>query len=120
MIILTLSQTLFHWLSIIVSVLLYFVFALIYNGACVDCLDLNNIPFWVMQHSMGTIQFWSVCLLAAVLALLPRVCLITLRNSLRPPEVVRVVQAAAAAAAACASSDVELYKSSTAHLVRSN
>ena len=56
MIILTLSQTLFHWLSIIVSVLLYFVFALIYNGACVDCLDLNNIPFWVMQHSMGTIQ----------------------------------------------------------------
>ena len=49
-------QTLFHWLSIIVSVLLYFVFALIYNGACVDCLDLNNIPFWVMQHSMGTIQ----------------------------------------------------------------
>ena len=61
-----------------------------------------------------------MCLLAAVLALLPRVCLITLRNSLRPPEVVRVVQAAAAAAAACASSDVELYKSSTAHLVRSN
>ena len=45
-----------------------------------------------------------------------RVCLITLRNSLRPPEVVRVVQAAAASASA--SSDVELYKSSTAHLVR--
>ena len=42
-------QTLYHWLSIIVSVLLYFVFALIYNGACVDCMDLNNIPFWVMQ-----------------------------------------------------------------------
>ena len=61
-----------------------------------------------------------MCLLAAVLALLPRVCLITLRNSLRPPEVVRVVQAAAAQAAACASSDVELYKSSTAHLVRRN
>ena len=65
-------QTLYHWLSIIVSVLLYFVFALIYNGACVDCMDLNNIPFWVMQHSMGTVQFWSICLLAAVLALLPR------------------------------------------------
>ena len=61
---------------------------------------------------MGTVQFWSICLLAAVLALLPRVCVITLRNSLRPPEVVRVVMQAASAAAASASatSDVELYK----------
>ena len=45
-----------------------------------------------------------------------RVCLITLRNSLRPPEYVRVVQAYAASANAV--TDAELYKSSTAHLVR--
>ena len=45
-----------------------------------------------------------------------RVCLITLRNSLRPPEYVRVVQAYAASANAV--TDAELYKSSTANLVR--
>ncbi len=60
-------------MSIIVSVFFYFVFALIYNGMCVNCLGPDNpVPYWVIQRSMGTVQFWAICLLAAVMAVLPR------------------------------------------------
>lgn len=83
-------------MSIIVSICFYFIFALIYNGVCVDCLGSTSVPYWVIQHSMGTMHFWSICLLAAVLAVLPRIALKTLRNTMRPTDTVRVMQASAA------------------------
>lgn len=55
----------------VLSILVYFVFALVYNGMCVDCYGLT-VPYWVMQHTMGTLQFWVICLLSAFLAVLPR------------------------------------------------
>ncbi len=67
----TKSWTIVHWVSILLSILLYFVFALIYNGVCVDCFGLNA-PFWVMQHAMNTPHFWVIIILAAVAAVLPR------------------------------------------------
>jgi len=65
------QQTIVHWISIIISIFAYFVFALIYNGVCIDCFGLN-VPFWVMQHAMGTVHFWVVCMLVSVAAVLPR------------------------------------------------
>ena len=49
------------------------VFALLYIGLCIDCSGLQN-PYWVMQHCMGTINFWLVSLITAVIAILPRLC----------------------------------------------
>ena len=49
----------------------FFVFALGYNAVCTDCVTYDP-PFWVMQHAMGTPQFWLVTLLSAVAAILPR------------------------------------------------
>ena len=64
-------QTLVHWMSIVLSVAVYFGFALLYNGACPTCFGMANL-YWVVQNSMGTPTFWLVSLLAAVLAVLPR------------------------------------------------
>ena len=68
----TKSWTIVHWLSNIVSILLYFVFALVYNGICVDCFFGSSAPFWVMQYTMSTLHFWVICALTSVLAVLPR------------------------------------------------
>ena len=67
------SWTIVHITSILLSIVAYFIFALLYNGLCVDCSGLQN-PFWVMQHCMGTANFWLVCLITAVIAVLPRFC----------------------------------------------
>ena len=67
------SWTVVHITSIILSILAYFIFALSYNYVCVDCSGLQN-PFWVMQYCMGTANFWLVCILTAVLAVIPRIC----------------------------------------------
>jgi hypothetical protein len=48
-------QTIIHWSSILLSVFLYFLFALLYNGFCITCFGLQN-PFWVLQvSSMGNV-----------------------------------------------------------------
>ena len=65
------SWTIVHIASILLSILAYFLFGLAYNGLCVSCSGLQN-PYWVMQHTMGTPNFWLVCILTAVLAVLPR------------------------------------------------
>ncbi len=51
----------------------------IYNGFCITCFGLQN-PFWVLQHSMGTIEFWLVGMLTAVLAVLPRFVSVQLKR----------------------------------------
>ena len=66
-----LLQTIIHWSSIILSVFVYFLFGLLYNGVCAGCVGLQN-PFWVMQHMMGTSEFWLVSLISSVTAVLPR------------------------------------------------
>ena len=58
-------------MSMLLSVAVYFGFALLYNGVCPTCFGMANL-YWVVQNSMGTPTFWLVSLLAAVLAVLPR------------------------------------------------
>ena len=64
-------QTWLHLLSLFLSVILYMGFALAYNAVCVGCHGLPN-PYWVMQHSVGTVDFWATLILTCALALLPR------------------------------------------------
>ncbi|CAN8006374.1 unnamed protein product [Ixodes hexagonus] len=65
------SWTLMHGMSIVASFLVYFGFALLYNGLCYDSQTLQN-PFWVMQHAMLSAPFWLCLLLIPVICCLPR------------------------------------------------
>jgi len=82
----TKSWTIMHWTSLMLSILFYFAFILVYNSFCITCFGLQN-PFWVIQVTMGTLEFWLVCLLTSVLALIPRVVCLVIKNCTRPDAV---------------------------------
>ncbi|XP_040564525.1 phospholipid-transporting ATPase VD isoform X2 [Lepeophtheirus salmonis] len=84
------SWTIIHWISLIVSIFSYFVFALLYSGVCVNCFGLQ-VPYWVMQHAMGTIQFWFILIYTSVVAVFPRTCIKALINTCRPNSVTEVL-----------------------------
>ena len=84
------SWTIVHITSILLSIMAYIVFALLYNGICVDCSGLQN-PFWVMQHCMGTVDFWLVCLVTAVIAVLPRFCGRVIESTIWPNSVTKAM-----------------------------
>jgi len=67
----TKSWTIVHWTSMILSILFFFAFVLVYNSFCITCFGLQN-PFWVIQHTMGSAEYWLVILLTSFTALLPR------------------------------------------------
>ena len=57
--------------GVILSVMIYVVFGLIYNGVCYECEGLTN-PYWVMQNSLTDPAQWLILLLTSVLVLGPR------------------------------------------------
>ncbi|XP_069780829.1 phospholipid-transporting ATPase VD isoform X2 [Narcine bancroftii] len=65
------TWTWIHWVFMLGSVLLYFVFALIYGGTCVNCNPPSN-PYWIMEHQLKQPLFYLVCAFATLIALLPR------------------------------------------------
>lgn len=88
----TKSWTIIHWSSLLLSFFLYFLFALLYNGFCVTCFGLQN-PYWVIQHSMGTAQFWLVCGISSILAAIPRITARVWQNTACPDPVVKIMTA---------------------------
>ena len=64
-------QTLFHLVAMVGSVVLYLVFSLIYNAACMVCNPPAN-PYWIMEKQLADPTFYLLCLLTPVVALLPR------------------------------------------------
>lgn len=65
------SQTVFHGITIIGSILLYFVFSAIYNAACIVCNHPTN-PYWIMERQFSNPTFYLICLITPTVALLPR------------------------------------------------
>ena len=53
--------------GVLLSVLIYVVFGLIYNGVCSECEGLTN-PYWVMQNSLTDPAQWLTLLLTGVIA----------------------------------------------------
>lgn len=53
------------------SVAVYFIVTLAYTAICVTCTPPSN-PYWVLQRQMVDPMFYLVCILATVVALLPR------------------------------------------------
>lgn len=64
-------QTLFHWITIIGSVVIYLTFSLIYNAVCVACNPPTD-PYWIMEKQLSEPAFYLVCLITPAIALLPR------------------------------------------------
>uniref|UniRef100_A0A663FHY8 Phospholipid-transporting ATPase n=1 Tax=Aquila chrysaetos chrysaetos TaxID=223781 RepID=A0A663FHY8_AQUCH len=74
------TWTLFHLVTMIGSVVFYFIFSLIYNAACVVCNPPTN-PYWVMEKQLSDPTFYLLCLITPVIALLPRFFIFALRGT---------------------------------------
>ncbi|KAL8211696.1 UNVERIFIED_CONTAM: hypothetical protein K2H54_013816 [Gekko kuhli] len=74
------TWTLFHGMTIIGSILLYFIFSTIYNAACIVCNHPTN-PYWIMEMQFSNPTFYLICLLTPTVALLPRFLIMALQGS---------------------------------------
>merc|ERR1719209_1696516 len=87
----TKSWTIFHWMAMLVSVVLYLGFGLTYNAVCSNCAGLTN-PYWVMQHGLMDPVQYLVLVITAVLSTLPRVFMRAVTNTLQPTGVITAVR----------------------------
>jgi len=87
----TKSWTIFHWMAMLVSVVLYLGFGLTYNAVCSNCAGLTN-PYWVMQHGLMDPVQYLVLIITAVLSTLPRVFMRAVTNTLQPTGVITAVR----------------------------
>ncbi|KJH47775.1 phospholipid-translocating P-type ATPase, flippase [Dictyocaulus viviparus] len=89
------------FLAMILSVVSFFVFALLYNGFVTAEWSWTNVkdtPVSTAQIAMIDPVFWLVVLLSIVLCLIPRFTFMTMKNSLRPSRVLKRRQIADAVA----------------------
>lgn len=70
-VVLSILQTIVHWVITVGSVAVYFIVTLAYSSICVTCNPPSN-PYWVLQSQMADPMFYLVCIIATVVALLPR------------------------------------------------
>ncbi|XP_054239269.1 phospholipid-transporting ATPase VD [Indicator indicator] len=82
------SLTWIHAAVMLGSILLYFVFTLVFGAACKTHSSPPN-PYWVMEKQMADPVFYLVCLLTTCVALLPRYLLRVLQGTLFPSPVLR-------------------------------
>lgn len=64
-------QTILHVLSIVVSLISYYAFAITYNSLCVKCFGLPS-TYWVIFRCMQSPEHWLIILLTVVVSVLPR------------------------------------------------
>lgn len=77
------SLTWIHSAVMIGSILLYFVFSLIFGATCLTCNPPSN-PYWIMEDQMADPVFYLVCIITTVVALLPRYFYRVLQGSVFP------------------------------------
>uniref|UniRef100_H3CU53 Phospholipid-transporting ATPase n=1 Tax=Tetraodon nigroviridis TaxID=99883 RepID=H3CU53_TETNG len=82
------AWTIVHWIIIVGSVALYFVVTLAYSSICVTCNPPSN-PYWILQRQMADPTFYLVCIIATVVALLPRYLYHVLKNSVAPSPIMQ-------------------------------
>jgi len=87
----TKSWTIFHWMAMLISVVLYLGFGLTYNAVCSQCSGLTN-PYWVMQNSLMDPVQYLVLVISGILSILPRIFIRVVTNTLQPTEVVTAVR----------------------------
>jgi len=87
----TKSWTIFHWMAMLTSIVLYLGFGLTYNAVCSNCEGLTN-PYWVMQHSLMDPVQHLVLVITGLLSNLPRIFIRVMTNTLQPTEVINAVK----------------------------
>ncbi|XP_074865397.1 phospholipid-transporting ATPase VB [Carettochelys insculpta] len=85
------TWTCFHWIVMIGSVLLYFIFSTVYNAVCVVCNHPTN-PHWIMEDQLSDPSFYLVCFITPVVALLPRYLVLAVRGTFRASLILKAQQ----------------------------
>nr|CAD7193568.1 unnamed protein product [Timema douglasi] len=86
----TRSWTIIHILSILASIVAFYIFTIVYNTVCLECLGLPN-NYQVIQQTMGSLVYWLVVGLSVPMALLPRFVWRCVETCLFPRDVTRAV-----------------------------
>lgn len=81
-------QTVLHVLSIVISLLSYYAFAITYNSMCVNCFGLPS-SYWVIFHCFDSAVHWLVIVLTAAIAVLPRLLIRVSMTTLWPDDLTR-------------------------------
>ncbi|XP_076676070.1 phospholipid-transporting ATPase VD isoform X2 [Andrena cerasifolii] len=77
------SWTIIHLFAVMGSLFVFFVFCLIYNVVCVNCMGLL-CSYWVMEMAVMRPTYWLTVTLTCVLALLPRLLYKTIKSTTSP------------------------------------
>uniref|UniRef100_A0A8C8VG02 Phospholipid-transporting ATPase n=1 Tax=Pelusios castaneus TaxID=367368 RepID=A0A8C8VG02_9SAUR len=85
------TWTCFHWITMIGSVLLYFLFSAVYNAVCVVCNEPTS-PYWIMEDQLSDPSFYLVCFITPVIALLPRYLILALRGTFKASPILKAQQ----------------------------
>ncbi|XP_025034290.2 phospholipid-transporting ATPase VB [Pelodiscus sinensis] len=85
------TWTCIHWIAMIGSVLLYFIFSTIYHSVCVVCNHPTN-PYWIMEDQLSDPNFYLVCFITPVIALLPRYLILAVRGTFRASQNLKAQQ----------------------------
>lgn len=75
------NWTWIHWLTIVGSIVAYFIVSLGYSGICLFCNTPS--PYWLMEMQMSQATFYVVCIITPVIALLPRFFIKALKGTCR-------------------------------------
>ncbi|XP_017055871.1 phospholipid-transporting ATPase VA isoform X2 [Drosophila ficusphila] len=84
------SWTVLHVLSIVASLVSFYLFSIVYNSMCVNCFGVLS-TYWVIFVCFASAVHWLVILLSTVVAVLPRLLLTTMRISLCPDDSTKVI-----------------------------
>ncbi|MEE6478771.1 hypothetical protein FKM82_011992 [Ascaphus truei] len=85
------TWTFLHWITIVGSIISYFVVSLAYNAICVLCNEPTN-PYWIMEMQMSDPVFYLVCIITPVIALLPRFLIRALNGTCKGSPIVEAQQ----------------------------
>ncbi|KAL2098951.1 hypothetical protein ACEWY4_005431 [Coilia grayii] len=82
------TLTLLHGLVLVGSAVFYYAFGLVFSVVCVTCNSPTN-PLGIETRFMSEPLYYCVCALTTVLALLPRILVRALCNTIRPSDTVK-------------------------------
>jgi phospholipid-translocating ATPase len=84
------SWTILHVCSVVFSIIFFYSFAFIYNSVCKNCFGFEN-PFWVIHQMIDSPLHWLTILLTVVIAILPRLVIRCMENTLYPSDVTQAI-----------------------------
>ncbi|XP_077158009.1 phospholipid-transporting ATPase VD-like [Paroedura picta] len=73
------------------SIILYFLFSIIFGSLCILCNPPAN-PYWIIHKQLSSPTFYLVCLLSTVVALLPRYLFRVVQGTVCPTPLMRARQ----------------------------